>query len=287
MRGKFNWRLPLQPPRITADNWNELYEHGLGSLPEEMRHAMFRGDAELTDAYVDYRWTVSDRLIVRASKRIVEVLSRTYFDNIRVGDIYLPDGVDCIQIVAEKDDPILKENLIFLKNCDEVGLPPFLLVSGTTGDDQAVVLLKESDTVLSAEQTLDVKQPRQVDPNYISIIAAIGFLADSDEQGLIRHEVLAKDREKYEIAIKNRDGKLAAFLADRARRRHKNERLIDTFELEIGESEPPGLGSATPQGKTIRPHVRRGHWRIVRYGEGRRKIKKKWIPPVLVNADLL
>lgn len=39
-----------------------------------------------------------------------------------------------------------------------------------------------------------------VDPQYLRLIAAIGFVADSDEDGLSRHLVLNRDSQRYEQA---------------------------------------------------------------------------------------
>ena len=36
--------------------------------------------------------------------------------------------------------------------------------------------------------------------------------------------------------------------------------------------------------KPVRPHMRRAHWRHVRYGEGRKEVRLKWIEPVFVGA---
>ncbi|MCG5531642.1 hypothetical protein LRD18_12415 [Halorhodospira halochloris] len=37
--------------------------------------------------------------------------------------------------------------------------------------------------------------------------------------------------------------------------------------------------------REVRPHWRRGHFRRIRYGEGRREVRIGWIPPTLVNAE--
>ena len=44
--------------------------------------------------------------------------------------------------------------------------------------------------------------------------------------------------------------------------------------------------SAEPTGKTVAPHVRRGHWRRQRYGEGNAQVRRIRIAPLLVNAHL-
>ena len=43
--------------------------------------------------------------------------------------------------------------------------------------------------------------------------------------------------------------------------------------------------SDNPTGRTVRPHLRRGHIKTVRIGEGRKDVKKVFIQPCFVNAD--
>jgi hypothetical protein len=40
-----------------------------------------------------------------------------------------------------------------------------------------------------------------------------------------------------------------------------------------------------PTGRTVEPHLRRGHVKGVRFGPGRQYIRPRWIAPVFVNAD--
>lgn len=45
-------------------------------------------------------------------------------------------------------------------------------------------------------------------------------------------------------------------------------------------------GRGRPTGRTVAPHLRRGHWRRQWYGPGKLQMKRVRIPPVLVNAGL-
>lgn len=279
------WHNPLTLPKTEKKVW----EAALTALVNGKRFPGFASQEHflegVEDVYAAYRWSNSPKLTFHATRRVVELLSSTYFENISVSDIFLPEGASCMQVIAEKDDPILRQNLIFIAPTEQFSR--YVLVSGTHSEDMAVLAIDGECTVGDAQETLDPSIERQVDPNYLAVLAAIGFVADSDEYGLIRHEVLNKDRDKYLRAKREGDEALAKFLEDRANRRGKNVRIIDTFELDVGESAPPGVAASPSFGSSKRAHIRRGHFRAVRYGSGRRQVKMKWIPPVLVRADLL
>lgn len=47
-----------------------------------------------------------------------------------------------------------------------------------------------------------------------------------------------------------------------------------------------GGGERTGDGtRTVRPHFRRGHWRGVRHGKGRKFLRAEWFPPTFVNPN--
>lgn len=58
-----------------------------------------------------------------------------------------------------------------------------------------------------------------------------------------------------------------------------------TTTIRIGKVTQQYEGTGSSIGSKKRAHLRRGHIRRQRYGEGRSEIKKVFIPPVFVNAD--
>jgi hypothetical protein len=48
----------------------------------------------------------------------------------------------------------------------------------------------------------------------------------------------------------------------------------------------PAAGDGHPagEGRSVRPHFRRGHWRGIRHGQGRKLLRQEWIQPCFVNA---
>lgn len=71
-----------------------------------------------------------------------------------------------------------------------------------------------------------------------------------------------------------------------ARLQRQRARAYD--RIVIGPRQPstdaPSPATADPSGHRLRPHWRRGHFRTIRYGEGRSLNRLGWIEPVLVNA---
>jgi hypothetical protein len=54
--------------------------------------------------------------------------------------------------------------------------------------------------------------------------------------------------------------------------------------LDVGRTSPADTHSSTPTGRTVAPHMRRGHWRRQRHGPGSTLVKRVRIAPVLVNS---
>ncbi len=229
------------------------------------------------------RWRESPRLIFRATSRIVKILTDSYYEDVYVRDIYMPEGIDVMQIIPEQDDPTCKHSLMFFLPTEQ--WPNYYLLT-SDGTQKARLRISPNQRVsdlTDVETTGDM-----VDPTYLSLIAAIGFIADSDEYGLTRHLVLKRDEEKYRHAVHSGDSDLQKQIESRAIRNHKNERIIDTFSLELGEVEAePTNTSAAGSGNSKRPHVRRGHFRKVRHGPSSSLVKVKWFPPIVVRRDLL
>ena len=68
------------------------------------------------------------------------------------------------------------------------------------------------------------------------------------------------------------------------REREDSKKYVTTTTIKIGAITETVL-SEGGTGRTVRPHLRRGHVRQQRFGEGREQIKKVFIAPCFVNAD--
>lgn len=70
---------------------------------------------------------------------------------------------------------------------------------------------------------------------------------------------------------------------------HKTRQDAKNFEytttIRIGKITEICSGQGSGTGSSKRPHLRRGHIRRQRHGEGRTEVKKIFIPPMFVNAD--
>jgi len=296
---QYKWRQQLTLPATHADTWNLFVNHFQNGVPrpeEFSSESDFDKEAEFY--YLSHRWSRSPKLTCRVTKKLVSVLKSTDFDDLQVSEIYLPDGVDCFQLIVEQDDPFVNENMIFVRP-EKFDFEEYLegrfvhfkaqyyLVSGVGSKIKGIMNVNPSMKIGAAIDLFNDPIANPVDPRYLSIIAAVGFLADSDQQSFYRHCVLKNDEEKYRRASLSGDKQAMRFLEDRAIRRGKNERIFDTFSIEMGESDPQETSSSSYQGASKRPHLRRGHFRAIRHGEGRRNVRMQWIPPVVVRRDLL
>lgn len=71
--------------------------------------------------------------------------------------------------------------------------------------------------------------------------------------------------------------------ASSAKQRNASKHFAYTTTIRIGKITENCSSGGT--GSPMRPHLRRGHVRNQRYGEGRREIKQIFIAPVFINAD--
>ena len=67
--------------------------------------------------------------------------------------------------------------------------------------------------------------------------------------------------------------------------REDSKKYNMTTTIKIGAITEYVGGNYNSTGRTVRPHLRRGHIKTVRIGEGRKESKKVFIQPCFVNAD--
>lgn len=275
------WRKRIELPATTmaeVEAWTQI----MHTQPQTLL-ARGKSVAQVEDNMLYARWNTSPRLIFRVSRRIVKILTESFFEDVCVRDIFFPEGTDVLQIIPEQDDPICKHSLMFFLPTEE--WPNYYLIaSDATGASRLRVKPEQKISDFSHE-TITAEM---VDPNYLALIAAIGFVADSDEYGLIRHLVLNRDTKKYEEARISGNAEAMRRFERRAIKRNKNERIVDTYSMELGEVEPMASRSAPHDPlSSKRPHIRRGHFRKVRHGPGMKLVRYQWFPPVVVRRDLL
>jgi len=111
MKHKRHWRNPVALSTVNK----ELYEKLIWSMPNAPQELVEAGlDIEkIEDISLAYRWHASDRLVCRVSKQIVNLLTESYFEDVAVNDIYMPEGTNVIQIIPEVDDPICQHPSFF------------------------------------------------------------------------------------------------------------------------------------------------------------------------------
>lgn len=124
---------------------------------------------------------------------------------------------------------------------------------------------------------------REVVKNCLRLIATVGFLANSPDETLIQHDVLGKDRAKFENADEAQKQKIIA----RARRRGKRGWNIGTNEFFVGQLPKLSSGKSSGEGtEHTHAHIRTGHLHAVRFGEAKKYVKIKWFRPTVVRPDL-
>lgn len=123
--------------------------------------------------------------------------------------------------------------------------------------------------------------------NLLKIIVSCGFLANSNDDGLVVPDILSKDRTNYADAVKRNDTEKIKQIVERARRRGKLGYNIGTNEMFVGEAAIDRQERASGTGNELKySHLRGGHPHAVRYGEGSKKVKIKWFRPTRVRKDL-
>lgn len=177
------------------------------------------------DMFVDARWHSGAKLTFFATSRIVEILTGTDFGSFCAGDIQCPEGVSEFQIIPERTDEILKDSLIVVAPSKDN--ENYFIRAQNDDGEQATLCIPPNLPLSQYQRPADTRF--LVNHEYVAIIASIGFAYSSDELGLIRHQVLNRDKEKYERARKINDLAQMRVIEARAIRNHKNERLIDTF----------------------------------------------------------
>lgn len=295
----YKWRQPLALPAVTPHMWASLFNaYREGTLSSQKYPADSTLDDDIRAMYVAYRWLQSPKLICRVGKRAIDILRSTAFNDLQIKEIYLPEEIDCFQLVVEHDDPFVCDNIIFVRpdkaDPKKTILTPsdsfrmqYFVITGTGNKARGLLALDPNQRIGDTIELFSGVADCPVNPYYLAVIAAVGFLVDSDQQAFYRHCVLKKDEVKYRAAVADGNKQTMRLLEERAIRRGKNERLFDTFSVEIGESEPQATSGEAFQGGSKRPHLRRGHFRAIRHGEGRRKVRMQWIPPLVVRKDLL
>ena len=143
-------------------------------------------------------------------------------------------------------------------------------------------------------QSSDIKN----DPNEIFVATIEILKAWIDRRTLKYTSKFMKVHEDEELTMKAMFKTLVVLLATKnaqkdrvensirsssAKQRNASKNFAYTTTIRIGKITENCKSGGT--GSPMRPHLRRGHVRNQRFGEGRREIKQIFIAPVFINAD--
>ena len=150
-----------------------------------------------------------------------------------------------------------------------------------------VVAGYENDPNVSEPERLIYRNVSNRLMSIMSLVVAVGFLANSPEEGLVVPDVLNDDQNKLDEALKKGDQAAIDRLAQRARNRHKLGWNVGTNEMFVGEVPLEHQEKSEGAGRELKwSHIRTGHPHAVRVGEGRKGVKIKWFRPTRVRDDL-
>lgn len=122
---------------------------------------------------------------------------------------------------------------------------------------------------------------REMVCNILRLAVTIGFL--SDNPALCEHDVLSKDRSKFDGGTEEE----RLTIINRAIRRGKNGYNIGNDLMFLGEQPKQSCQSSEATGRHLQyAHIRAGHPHAYRYGPGKNLVKIKWVAPTTVRDDL-
>lgn len=122
--------------------------------------------------------------------------------------------------------------------------------------------------------------------NLFRVIISIGFMANAPEDNLIVPDIISRDKENYDNAVKKNDVERIKTIIKRSQDRGHNGWNVGTNEIFVDEM-PKGQYSGSGDGKELQySHIRGGHPHTVRFGEGKKRVKIKWFRPTRVRSDL-
>lgn len=123
--------------------------------------------------------------------------------------------------------------------------------------------------------------------NLFRVVITTGFLANCPEDQLVVPDILSKDKQKYQEALKYSNQTAIDAIVDRAQRRGKKGWNVGTDELFVGTANPRLQRGSNEEGKELQySHIRSGHPHAVRFGKGKEQVKIKWFRPTRVREDL-
>ena len=191
------WREPIQLPPITFEQFDDRLKRHYQAEKLGSSESYEEQSKAIGVLYPACRWHCSERLIYRVTRRVVELLTSTFFEDVQLKDIDFPGGNPCFQVIGEKDDPILQERLLF------VGPAPYpewrfdhYFLTAIGDQDPPYSFHAHPDFTIGAIEESSMDDGDRI-PWYLSLVAAIGILESTPELCLIEQDVLNRDHSRY------------------------------------------------------------------------------------------
>jgi hypothetical protein len=161
------------------------------------------------------------------------------------------------------------------------------------GHASYIVFAIERDCTRSLAEAIDdtLKDGRsesykEVCKNALRLAVTIGFMANS-RADLIEPDVLSKLRAAYADACRRGDDGRKQSIENKSRRKGKVGFNVGNDLMFLGARPVRSGSGGGGEGRELQwQHLRDGHPRAVRYGEGKRLVKIMWIQPTQVRPDL-
>lgn len=259
----------------------------------------------------EYEWEKTGRPFYHVHPDIVPAIAKTNLDSVPARLIEIPRNYPAVSICFAKGrEPSglfallfarQQNGFLFVLDCGNrqtFGEVPItlcttlrLVIAGDETIPEALnchfdSLPEQLAAVDAAIETVVIEQMKDQLLNAIRTAITIGFLANQNDELVIR-DVLSKDRTAYHDALRNKDATRLAVIEERATRRGKSGWNVGTNEFVIPWfSAAEKKSAAYVRGPQTRAHIRTGHFRAVRFGEGRSRVKVKWFRPTVVRPDL-
>lgn len=236
---------------------------------------------------VENSWHKHGRPYYKVHPLLVEKLCRAKLDKVPSSMITMPIPAIHFRFLEEHDEVDGIKSFLFgrLRNYCAC------LVNTQNAYYVLAMTIEPGETIAQAIEGV-IAEGQQYDGDFVGLYKNLfscaitaGFLHDASDE-IISHDILKKDRERYEKAKQEHNQEEIDFLIDRASRNHCKGWNLGTNEMFAGWWSPEPSNKGTGERELKYAHIRSGHPHAVRYGKGKSKVKIKWFRPTVVRKDL-